>query len=829
MRTGLIVIVMCGAACRGDDGEGVAIPDGAVAAERIDGDGGELRVTNTGTVLDGARIVVPAGAVDDTTTFAIGIARPEGVAGVDEPADIALDAFMLFDDQGEVLTHPLLGAAVFASSTHEALGPAISLEPSGTSFSVPIEVRLPAAPTGYDDEVDAVLLSAALAASLDGDRIAGSRTRAYYDAESDELVAVIEHFSTLQWLRGNLEWLGGAAIEAGRRVANIARRASRDLPEVQSFLVPFLQEVVCQPDIEPKVDQRFFPTSPSLLYYLSTPVVPDGQSDREAMLDLEFDFLLTGRETELENWIIDQPPASVSLAALFGEAYRLARGDVFLALLTSHNALRGWDGANRRAAGERGGPIQSAMMPLTGGSRAAAHEAGDRYHVFGLATFAFLARVHVNYDWVSLIPDGAESPFLSTSIYVEECLVSGDCLTDEIEFAYDLEGKQLGFELADALLDERQGTSLIEGRDWRELVEEYDLDTSCRFAVRIEGETTYAVGQNAELMAVAEGGEEPIGFEWLVDNEVVATGPELLYPLEEAGEILVTLVGRDGTLLEADASARLLVGDTAGEFCPSLMPTSNGALPLTRESPPRLDRGGHYMSATCGYGEGDQGSSFSVRFHVTPGPVESSACWTDRPISPSALCSTQGKQAAVGVASPDDGFEDEAEAMFAETLLRLVEAEAIDCPPRVYDTTSSCTTGRIECPLTMPITSEREMSLMYSSETCPTESFPGAFFATCNYHLVECSPFGGHDPNARGEDTYQVAWAEDQQIDPSDRLQFHCQEEEGIRFGAVVWHSGSQRSHVVYIAGTPTPEQATFAIELRDSIAGPRAAMCPPP
>ena len=110
-------------------------------------------------------------------------------------------------------------------SPAEPIGPAIALGPAGASFDEPVEVRLPAAGTGFDAERHALLLSAVYGEALRGGDLAGERsTRVYYDAETAELVAELRHFSVQQWVTSNLEWLAEGAVEGANLLQDMVVR-----------------------------------------------------------------------------------------------------------------------------------------------------------------------------------------------------------------------------------------------------------------------------------------------------------------------------------------------------------------------------------------------------------------------------------------------------------------------------------------------------------------------------------------------------------------------------------------------------------------------------
>jgi len=267
-------------------------------------------------------------------------------------------------------------------------------------------------------------------------------------------------------------------------------------------------------------------------------------------------------------------------------------------------------------------------------------------------------------------------------------------------------------------------------------------------------------------------------------------------------------------------------GPAAGLYCPAEMPASVGALPLTEEvvaeynfAPGQANR----ITCTYGSGRGSTSTFWLTQFH-TDGDVQSSACWTHHPADDNALCSTTGQQATVR-GTVGDGFEDDAERAFLSTLLPIAEAEAIPCPPFVPDA-SPCTTGRIVCPPSRDAADGRVQALIDSGVSCPLESDPDNFYASCRYIDVECSQ-ERYEPPASGSRTggtfFGVSWATDAATADTP---FTCTAEVGIYLGGHQWESGSHHAFVTYV-GTRSAAVDAFATGLLNDIAEPRAAACP--
>ncbi|MFZ4715382.1 MAG: hypothetical protein ACOYL6_16785 [Bacteriovoracaceae bacterium] len=89
--------------------------------------------------------------------------------------------------------------------------------------------------------------------------------------------------------------------------------------------------------------------------------------------------LLTGKENEMELWILSQPPRTVFPHNLFRQAYRLHNGDVYLSLLMIENVLsryRFWRDRNNLELSNRLGPILNQLGDRT-------DLFGPYYHFFG--------------------------------------------------------------------------------------------------------------------------------------------------------------------------------------------------------------------------------------------------------------------------------------------------------------------------------------------------------------------------------------------------------------------------------------------------------------
>ena len=96
--------------------------------------------------------------------------------------------------------------------------------------------------------------------------------------------------------------------------------------------------------------------------------------------------LATGREKEMEEWILSQPLRSVMFDGLFRKAYQLHNGDVYLTLLMLENVLsryRFWPGRDYLEFSNRLGP----MLNYVGND---IDLFGPYYHFFGTLLLAYV-------------------------------------------------------------------------------------------------------------------------------------------------------------------------------------------------------------------------------------------------------------------------------------------------------------------------------------------------------------------------------------------------------------------------------------------------------
>ncbi len=543
--------------------------DGSIGAE-----GGKLEVKGTGTELDGMKVIVPPGAIPAGERLSITIGRyADGTDDVRLGEYAPLESFaQMTDASDDVVADALWGAVLQATATPRALSPVIEFGPAGAQFDPPLEVRIPFDLSLLGDPPDTSLVSFVLGdyanGVITGERLMGLEA----DESTGELVVYVPHFSYGQ-LIANL--LGGAlsvGVDAADALATLTTgaiagtfrsiwRTARDLPDIEKPMIePIMQQIVCSAP-NPTVDLKKLPNALELLFYLANvPGKEEGETDaefRQKYVDLG---LVTGLETALEDWVIAQPAASIDESDVFGEAYRRTNGDLFQALLLSHNVCRGWDGETRYSSSARATSIKNAMAPVPGSN----DSVGDRYHLFGTALFAVYTRLYAKlgeswagFDEPPVGLSGLAERLNDLAVYYEECYWGGECLRDEFEFAYDRHGQQLGYELVIDVLTGYVENGVVHGVSRDDIADRFTVDNEHCLDVAFSGETTVGVGEYFEITAEVSGGTPPYGVVWAYLGDEVATGPVLFSSFDTVGEYTFVahctdsrqLRGRDSVLI----------------------------------------------------------------------------------------------------------------------------------------------------------------------------------------------------------------------------------------------------------------------------------------
>ncbi len=535
------------------------VPSDALVGQRIGADGGEVTVAADARYAAGVKLIVPAGALpaDTTADFYVRIVDEFGALKIEvDQTDAVRAAAQYAVPQAGVQVHPLYAALLSARATAFEIGPLIELGPDNVTFAQPVEIRIPFDKTALTRE-EAYLCTLYSGEYQDGSLRGERAWDVTVDYDAGVVIAHVTHLSTWQTTKRILTAIG-------TRIAGLIASPFTELPDAPDLTTDLVQEVVCS-GLRPHVDARRLPDPIYLLYYLASPmdtaikeVDPNGyEADRQYY---ENQRVVTGHETAFEDWVIAQAADSISIPELFAEAYQRVGGDVFQALLLTHNLLRGFDGLNRYGT-VRGDVIHQRLRKIFGGD-----EVGNRYHYFGTAAFSFIMR-----QYGHMISDeayaGAEIPVVDiddelvrATLYVEECLVSGDCLQDRLDYAVDMSGHHTGQDLADQLFD---GFTLAnrqyQGVNLGEAARRFGLDPGGCLTVDIQGERTAGVGEHVSLDAVVTGGTEPYGVVWLLGGQTLMTGPEFFYAFDQVGEYTLRVHVTDGSQLEKDVGVTITV------------------------------------------------------------------------------------------------------------------------------------------------------------------------------------------------------------------------------------------------------------------------------
>lgn len=139
---------------------------------------------------------------------------------------------------------------------------------------------------------------------------------------------------------------------------------------------------------------------------------------------------------------------SIGIDELFGKAVELTGGDVFKALMVCHNTLR---------VVPRKGVEEGMLAPYR---KDGGDQTGARYHIFGTAAYAFAHR-----HWYHDDPGGGFFP-PEKVVEIEEGFWSQDVIRDNVEFAVDLQGIEIGRQLYDQVI----------GKSRDQLAQQYRID-----------------------------------------------------------------------------------------------------------------------------------------------------------------------------------------------------------------------------------------------------------------------------------------------------------------------------------------------------------------
>jgi hypothetical protein len=266
--------------------------------------------------------------------------------------------------------------------------------------------------------------------------------------------------------------------------------------------------------------------------------------------------LRNGKEDDLIAWVKSQAQNTVSVDDLFNEAYRLAGGDYFQAMLLSHNVLRGhiYGGDNpANLWGNRHDPqIQNAMEPLLTFGQ---DKVGHRYHLFGMMIFGFLQAGQWKLPRLPFPSSDANADFYrDLAVFVEEYIVSGDMLTEPDEAAVDKEGFDTGRDFYtdvfnQSLADLKNRPSTIEGCG--------ELEVS----ISVDPQNP-AVGEYAFFSSTVTGGEKPYVYYWNFGDGGTSVLSSDTHAFQKEDTFTVTLTVLDANDLKGEASLEVAVGTT---------------------------------------------------------------------------------------------------------------------------------------------------------------------------------------------------------------------------------------------------------------------------
>ncbi len=418
----------------GDDDEGdVAASDtsddGDTSDETTDEDnGGVIRVEQTITA-SGGEIKAEVPDVGD-----VGVNLPAGSVG--QPVDVELSVTMrpvasfvdlAADDSAiwdavaehavaadESLLHPLYGPALLAQLGQTA-SIAVGLEPDGTPLSTPGEITVP---IGVADPDDADTLLVLVRTEGRWEVIEG----VVVDRAAGTMAFPIAHFSEHVIIRIAGNFLSNPLAHVALTDFRTALQTLGNGP-LNGQMDGIVRAALCGPSTS--FDASAIPALEDVVNYLgfessriSTAPAGAGNRIRDALRTIADDARNAGTPD----------PRNVSLETVVAMAMIETGNDVFQALVLAHDVLRD----NREDP-----RVQGVLANVRGD--AGGDERGGRYHLLGMAVYAF---AYENQRATSGTPWWPPPPEVTAQI--EEAWVSGDIRTDPIEYALDRRGAGLG-------------------------------------------------------------------------------------------------------------------------------------------------------------------------------------------------------------------------------------------------------------------------------------------------------------------------------------------------------------------------------------------------
>lgn len=418
----------------------VATPAGITAA----------LVTNDGEPIE---IAVPAGAVPDEVELTVDVVTaPEFVgtrivAATPALFDIVADDALNWAATDDTTVAPL-DAVMYAVDAMHPVAPTLRLGPSGTVFEVPVDITVT-----IDEESRGTGTSVVPLLIDDEGRVEIAPIVARADDGGTVTVAVT-HFSLLVvvGVGGALVSLAIAGPRLLRNTPSLAlyaldrgpiAAAARDLPTREELASELFSAALCSNTVirawaEPATER------PSLYQTLQWLAFKNGEDAIERpAVGAALQSFLTQRAADVRNGVAQ--PASPG--EVFEVAVDAADGDVFDALIQTHNLLRDESDAQRFGR-SRYREALARIRPV------GQDDEGAWYHLFGTAAYSYLSReartrLGSGGDASSqAMTDGALVATIEEMFFASE---GGDITGDPGEYVIDLRGVTLGVDLFERL------------------------------------------------------------------------------------------------------------------------------------------------------------------------------------------------------------------------------------------------------------------------------------------------------------------------------------------------------------------------------------------
>lgn len=395
-----------------------------------------FEINRPGTPINGLKVYIPKESMGNQSEIdlKIGHSQPNSLTGIQKMssanASLYLDISQYLKDkyaQLGVMDHSFWNKYALMRTDPIASTSVIDFAPRNIHFTQPIKLQIPASMFNRASlsEFENTFIGFLGSEDSNGNVTWELIQNLSLDASGKFVLADVHHFSKII-----IHMIGFIPKLYATYKYDLVKATMKNLKPIEQVKKSFAKVIACS-EYDPSFDKN-------KLYNLI---------DFLDFLGFYKGDCYTGKEHALADWVQkermaarrNEPGArkmgSLTVEELFAKSYQIAKGDLFIALMTCHNMLRDFRGVST---------IQSMLAPYRGDG---VDESGARYHLFGMASYAYAQRYYAKKAEEAkksqfMIGDQLFDPKVVATI--EEGLVSGDIITDTREFCVDLHGIELG-------------------------------------------------------------------------------------------------------------------------------------------------------------------------------------------------------------------------------------------------------------------------------------------------------------------------------------------------------------------------------------------------